>query len=109
MGLADEVHLSKGCYTGQEVLLRLITYASVRRGLARLDGDGPAPEPGAELRTTGERAGVVTSVAPAGSGWTALAVVRRDALEARVALELEGGRVTAPPVPFPDRKPLGLP
>ena len=31
VGLAGEVHLNKGCFTGQEVLQRLITYDSVRR------------------------------------------------------------------------------
>ena len=34
VGLWDDVHLSKGCYTGQEVLQRLVTYDSVRRRLA---------------------------------------------------------------------------
>uniref|UniRef100_A0A832I2K9 Aminomethyltransferase folate-binding domain-containing protein n=1 Tax=Eiseniibacteriota bacterium TaxID=2212470 RepID=A0A832I2K9_UNCEI len=43
VGLAHEVHLSKGCYTGQEALLRLMTYASVRRRLVRLGARGRRP------------------------------------------------------------------
>src|SRR5690242_11674062 len=31
VGLAHEVHLDKGCFTGQEALMRLITYRSIRR------------------------------------------------------------------------------
>ena len=37
VGLGHEVHLDKGCFTGQEALLRMMTYRSVRRRLARLE------------------------------------------------------------------------
>jgi folate-binding protein YgfZ len=109
VGLAHEVHLSKGCYTGQEVLLRLVTYASVRRRLVRVVGAGAPPSARSELMSRGEQVGVLTTVAAHGSGWAALAVVRRDALEPPVPLALADGRPTETPAPFPDRKPLGLP
>ena len=109
VGLAHELHLSKGCYTGQEVLLRLVTYAGVRRRLVRLVGAGAPPSARSELMSRGERVGILTSVTARGSGWAALAVVRRDALEPPVPLALEDGRPTESPAPFPDRKPLGSP
>ena len=54
VGLAHEVHLAKGCFTGQEALQRLITYESVRRRPARvqLSGSMPSlPAGGARSRT----------------------------------------------------------
>src|SRR5262249_31569473 len=61
VGLADDVHLSKGCYTGQEVLQRLITYRSVRRQLARVAGPGEAPATPVPVCIGDERVGTVTS------------------------------------------------
>src|SRR5689334_11512392 len=43
VGLAHEVHLAKGCFTGQESLQRLITYESVRRRPARVHLSGSLP------------------------------------------------------------------
>jgi folate-binding protein YgfZ len=46
--LEDSVSFTKGCYPGQEVVARLITYKSLKRRLARfeLDRDVPPPPPG---------------------------------------------------------------
>src|SRR5262252_163920 len=81
VGLAHEVHLAKGCFTGQEALQRLITYGSVRRRPAHVQLSGAPPAPPCDVLAKGdapgERAGVLTSVAD-GSGF---AILRRDDLE----------------------------
>lgn len=91
VGLAHEVHLDKGCFTGQEVLMRLVTYKSVRRRLARVSGPGPTPAVPADLSTDGKPAGVLTSAVADGAGWIGLAVVRGDALEPPRTLRLPDG------------------
>lgn len=107
IGLASDVHLSKGCFTGQEALLRLMTYESVRRRLTLVGGPGPPPAPPSEARSAGERAGVVTSAIAEGDGWIGLASLRRDALERGAAFEFENGRTLARVEPFPEGAPLG--
>ncbi len=88
VGLAHEVHLAKGCFTGQEALQRLITYDSVRRRPVhvRLAHAREVTLP-AEVLADGEKAGVLTSVA-AREGF---AVVRRDALTQGGSLTLADG------------------
>jgi hypothetical protein len=108
VGLASDVHLSKGCYTGQEALLRLVTYDSVRRGLVRLDGEGPAPATPADAARAGEAAGRVTSAVAIAGGWRALAVLRREVLEGPPPEVAGAGPVRAVHA-FPPGRPLGLP
>jgi folate-binding protein YgfZ len=86
VGLAREVHLAKGCFTGQEALQRLITYDSVRRRpvLVRVPADARAPQ---DVLAAGERAGVLTSVADD----LGFAVVRREIVESGGALSLADG------------------
>src|SRR5437867_3998747 len=67
VGLATEVHLDKGCYTGQEALLRMITYGGVRRRLARVSGAGSPPGP-ASGRPEGRVAGARTVAQRAAPG-----------------------------------------
>lgn len=72
----------KGCYTGQEVIVRIRDRGHVNWELRRLDfGDGPAPEPGSELpEADGDKvAAKVRSVvrSPRAGGTLALAYVRR--------------------------------
>jgi hypothetical protein len=88
VGLAYEVHLAKGCFTGQEALQRLITYDSVRRrpvhvrfGVAR---DIGLP---ADVLAGGEKVGVLTSIA----GREVFAIIRRDAITQGMALSLADG------------------
>lgn len=108
VGLAAEVHLSKGCYTGQEVLQRLMTYDRVRRRLVRASGDGPPPAPGALLWVAREPAGMITSAAPDGRGYVALAVMKREANADR-AVAVDGIEAPARVDPFPEVRPQGLP
>jgi len=109
VGLAHEVHLAKGCFTGQEALQRLITYESVRRRPARVQVQGDAPALPAEVQAKGdlpgERAGVLTSFA-AGE---AFSILRHSELEACADFALTDGRpleVIAAPEPA---RPLGRP
>lgn len=78
VGLTHEVHLDKGCFTGQEALMRLVTYKSVKRRLVRVGGDGAAPMTPSELRGGEGAAGVLTSAVSEGAGWIGLAVVRNE-------------------------------
>jgi folate-binding protein YgfZ len=109
VGLADEVHLSKGCYTGQEVLQRLITYSSVRRGLARVSGPGAAPVTPVPACIADERVGTVTSAVESDDGWIGLAVISARGLEARAEVGVEDGAKLRAIEPVPAAKPRGLP
>ena len=52
VNLGAGVHLDKGCFTGQETLMRLVTYGNLRRRLVRMRGAGvpPAAAPSATAR-----------------------------------------------------------
>lgn len=90
-GITDRaIDHAKGCYTGQEVIVRIRDRGHVNRYLKRLDlGDTEPPAPGTELLATdgsdkvvGELTTVVRS--PRAGGVLALAYVRREADEVRV-------------------------
>ena len=109
VGLAHEVHLAKGCFTGQEALQRLITYESVRRRPARVQLSGSMPSLPADVLakgdSPGDRAGVLTSF----DGGEGFAILRREPLEAGADFALADGRVVeviAAPEPA---RPLGRP
>jgi len=109
VGLAHEVHLAKGCFTGQEALQRLITYESVRRRPARIQLAGAMPALPSDVLAKGdapgERAGVLTSF-DAGEGF---AILRSAQLESGADFALDDGRVVeviAAPEPA---RPLGRP
>lgn len=59
------VSYHKGCYIGQEVLSRIKSVGRVNRRLARLTTTAPGPAP---LLVDGSECGVLTSVAPTGTG-----------------------------------------
>jgi folate-binding protein YgfZ len=76
------IDYDKGCYTGQEVIVRLRDRGHVNRHLRRLRlGDAPSPAPGTEVwRADGSKSvGAVTSAASSPRmGTLALAYVRRE-------------------------------
>lgn len=109
VGLAHEVHLDKGCFTGQEALMRLVTYRSVRRRLARVSGAGPPPEVPRDLRADGQSAGQLTTTVAEGDRWIGLAVVRHEVCEPARALELLDGSKIASLDPLPLTRPQGRP
>ncbi len=90
-GLAWACAENKGCYTGQEIIARQITYDKVTRTLVGIVGDDPLSA-GAALTADGRDVGTVTSAAqsPLLDSPIALAVVKRphDAARYRAA----GGR-----------------
>ncbi|MGO1510585.1 MAG: CAF17-like 4Fe-4S cluster assembly/insertion protein YgfZ [Actinomycetaceae bacterium] len=80
--LRTAVHLSKGCYRGQETIARVVNLGRPPRRLVLLHLDGSehlTPEPGAELELDGKVVGRITSVVRHGTdGPLALAVVKRS-------------------------------
>ena len=76
IGLDDRVSSSKGCYPGQEVLARQITYDKVTRSLVKLTANGPAAV-GMNVLGEGKIVGKVTSANPKETGSFALAVVKK--------------------------------
>lgn len=96
-GLARAISDTKGCYTGQEVLARQLTYDKVTRSLAGLRLDAPVAV-GAQVMAGDKSAGSVTSAVESPRyGPIALAVLKRDHTEAGTALTIagEGGEVGA--------------
>jgi len=105
LGLANEVHLAKGCFTGQEALQRLITYHSVRRRAACVRLAQPVPSTPMDILAGSERSGVLTSA------WErdGFAVLRHEAIENNAELRLaDGAAVRIVAVAEPTR-PIGRP
>jgi folate-binding protein YgfZ len=76
-GLDEAISDSKGCYTGQEIIARQVTYDKVTQRLCgvRLEGEVPA---GLRLWTEGKPAGTLTSTAVSPRfGAIGLAIVKR--------------------------------
>lgn len=103
-GLVPEaVSLSKGCYPGQEVVMRQASRGRPRWRPLLLAGHGPAPAPGTALQSpAGESEGWISSAAPGagpadGPGFIALGYLRMDAPDE--GLRLEDGRPLAPRPP----------
>jgi folate-binding protein YgfZ len=103
-GLLDRaISTTKGCYVGQEVIVRVLHRGGGRvvKRLVRLviRGDaGPRPEPGAAIFDDGREVGALTSVAlsPAQDGIVALGYVHRDSAEPGRSLTIrESAGVTA--------------
>jgi folate-binding protein YgfZ len=71
---------TKGCYTGQEVIVRILHRGHVNRHLRRLEFAGVLPEPGTELFEPGnpKSRGVVTSAVENEVGALGLGYVRRE-------------------------------
>jgi folate-binding protein YgfZ len=101
--LERAIDQTKGCYTGQEIIVRIRDRGHVNRYLRRLElGDVPAPAKGTELLAvdgSGKVVGEITSAAqsPKFGGVLALAYVRRG-----VDRVLHDGREVEVPDAFPD-------
>ena len=68
------VDFRKGCYVGQEVTARMKHKTELRKGLARVRIDGPAPPPGTEILRDGAPVGTLFTTA----GDQGLAYLRFD-------------------------------
>jgi folate-binding protein YgfZ len=97
LGMDRLVSTTKGCYTGQEVLARQVTYDKVVRRLIRLQADQPMMA-GASLSADGKSIGQVTSatISPR-MGPVALGVVRKpyDAANTEMLVVNEGKQINA--------------
>lgn len=95
-GIEDRaISFTKGCYVGQEVIVRVTTRGGGRVakrlvGL-RVDGDPEPPPPGATIRAGERVVGRVTSavLSPRCAGVIALGYVHRDFTEPGTSLEIE--------------------
>jgi folate-binding protein YgfZ len=76
-GLAPAISSDKGCYTGQEVIARQITYDKVTQSLAGLRLHAPVT-PGQRIWVEGRPVGIVTSAVDSPlHGPIALAIIKR--------------------------------
>ena len=73
---ATAISFDKGCYTGQEVVLRATQRGQIQRGLVQLELPAGAG-PGATLLAAGAEVGVVTSAADLPEGRLGLGYLRR--------------------------------
>ncbi len=92
---------NKGCYTGQEIIARQVTYNKVTRTLVGLIGE-QLPAAGAPLSAEGREVGFVTSAAysPACAAFLALAIVKRPYSDAGTELQCGDQKVRVAALPF---------
>lgn len=99
--LRSAVHLTKGCYRGQETVAKVHNLGHPPRRLVALDLDGIVPEPGSSLHVAGDESrkqvGRVTSVGVHfEDGPIALAVVKRSlAPDAVLATDVDDREIAA--------------
>jgi folate-binding protein YgfZ len=88
-GLEAAVSSTKGCYTGQEVIARQITYDKITQRMVGLKLPAGIPA-GARLWAEGRPAGEITSsVNSPRLGWIALAVIKRPYFEPGTKVSLD--------------------
>jgi tRNA-modifying protein YgfZ len=89
------ISFSKGCYVGQEVIIRVLHrgHGRVARRLVGLRlADGTPPRRGARIHAAGKDAGFITSSAASPRfGTIALGYVHRDFVAPGTGVEVEGG------------------
>jgi folate-binding protein YgfZ len=102
VGLARAVSMTKGCYTGQEIVARMASRGGQSHALAGLALEGDAlPAPGSVVSAKGTRVGEVTSAArSARAGAIALAFLRRASAAPGGELEVEGRLARVTELPF---------
>jgi folate-binding protein YgfZ len=103
-GLAWACAENKGCYTGQEIIARQVTYDKVTRSLAGVVGATPMTA-GAALSSGGREVGTITSVAysPLLNAPVALAIVKRPHEAAGTELLSADQAVQVVALPFAGR------
>jgi folate-binding Fe-S cluster repair protein YgfZ len=88
--VTSAISFDKGCYLGQEVVLRGTFRGQMQKGLVQLAlpaGVGP----GAVLRSGEKEVGVVTSAAETPEGWLGLGYLRRAHWQEGARLATTGG------------------
>lgn len=86
----DAIHFGKGCYIGQEVVLRATVRGHIQRGLVQL-ALPPGAGPGARLLAGGQEVGWVTSAAETTRGRLGLGYLRRAHWREGERLATDGG------------------
>lgn len=107
-GIEDRaISLTKGCYVGQEIIIRMLHrgHGRVARRLVGLTFDAGAPVParGDRLRAGDREVGLITSAAlsPALGRPIALAVLHRDFTEPGAVVHANDAPATVTRLPFP--------
>ncbi len=92
---------NKGCYTGQEIIARQITYDKITKSLVGLRSDSLLPV-GAELTENGRSVGTVTSAGTRVGAETpiALAIVKRPYHEVGTVLSVDNNTATVVALPL---------
>jgi len=98
-GIEDRaISLTKGCYVGQEVIIRVLHrgHGRVARKLVRLQVEGDAPPRDSKIFSGDREIGIVTSAAESPRlGALALGYVHRDFVEPGTAVEVQAGDIRA--------------
>ncbi|HXD16914.1 MAG TPA: glycine cleavage T C-terminal barrel domain-containing protein [Vicinamibacterales bacterium] len=92
------ISLTKGCYVGQEVIIRVLHrgHGRVARRLVRLQVEGDAPPRDSKIFSAEREIGFVTSAAESPRlGALALGYVHRDFVEPGTAVEVQAGEIRA--------------
>ena len=102
LDLLDAISMTKGCYTGQEIVARTQNLGRIKRRMFRYAAAVAPPEPKAALYASGRKVGEVVLAAANASGTELLAVVNLDARAAPLALaDGTACRPVALPYPVP--------
>lgn len=86
----DAIHFDKGCYLGQEVVLRATMRGHLQKGLVQLRLP-PAADRGSALHSAGQVVGQVTSAVDTPSGRLGLGYLRRAFWQEGMRLTTENG------------------
>jgi len=102
---ARAINRNKGCYVGQEVIVRVLDrgHGRVAKRLAGLTLEGTTvPQPGAIVKHGGKDVGAITSAVRSTtlSRPIALAYLQRDALEPGTAVTVDGASAVVTALPF---------
>ena len=94
-GIEDRaISLTKGCYVGQEVIIRVLHrgHGRVARRLVRLQIEGDVPPAGSKVFSGDREVGFITSAAESPRlGAVALGYLHRDFVEAGTAVDVQAG------------------
>ena len=96
--VSSHISYTKGCYTGQEVLMRIFSRGHTNRSMVGLHAKGPITVGDIVHHEAREDAGVVTSscISPV-YGNIALAMVRKEALDGSVSVGTQSAEIRALP------------
>ncbi len=94
VGLWDEVHFAKGCYTGQEIIARMESRGKLAKTIVSLNMTEFVPAP-ADITIDGRNIGQLTSSVEAPDGDIfAIAIIKTHALTIGAEVMVEATRAT---------------